>query len=476
MAPNPPDVPLCVDLDGTLVATDTLWESILLLLKQNILQSLLLPLWIIQGRALFKHKIAQQVTLEVANLPYRENVLLFLQQEKQSGRAIILATAAHYSIAQAVFTHLKLFNEVIASDAHTNMKGITKRDALIQRFGKRGYDYMGDSTADLPIFQAARQPFLVAPTQQLLKQIQCSPPQIFLATPTDYWWTLFKALRPHQWVKNLLIFLPLLLAHQWFDVTKWINVFLAFITFSLAASSGYILNDLMDLAADRAHPTKKYRPFAAGLLSIPTGLILFMSLLGASLLMSSGWLSGYFTGLISLYLILTISYSFYLKRKLIVDVLVLAGLYTHRILAGSVAVNVLISSWFLAFTMFLFTSLAFLKRYVELLQLTDEKAIKHRGYEITDIEMVASMGPTNGYLAVLVFALYINSDKVSILYPSPFFLWLICPLLLYWISRVWFLARRGKMLDDPVQYALTDITSWLIVVTIIILMLLAKFA
>ncbi|NJO15777.1 MAG: UbiA family prenyltransferase [Thioploca sp.] len=472
---NQLDVPLCVDLDGTLVATDTLWESILLLLKKNILQLLVLPWWVIQGRAIFKHKIAQQVTLEVANLPYRENVLLFLQQEKKSGRSIVLATAAHTSIAQAVFTHLKLFNEVIASDAHTNMKGITKRDALIQRFGNQGYDYMGDSIADLPIFQTARQPFLVAPTQQLLKQIQCTPQQI-LTVPTHYWQTFFKAIRPHQWLKNLLIFLPLLLSHQFFNIAQWQEVFLAFITFNLAASSGYILNDLMDLTADRAHPTKKYRPFAAGLLSIPTGLILFMSLLGASLLMSLWWLSGYFTGLIGLYLLLTISYSFYLKRKLVVDVLVLASLYTHRILAGSVAVNAVISSWFLAFAMFIFTSLAFLKRYVELLQLTDEKAIKNRGYEITDIEMVASMGPSSGYLAVLVFALYINSDKVSILYPSPFFLWLICPLLLYWISRVWFLARRGEMFDDPVQYALTDTTSWFIVVTIIILMLLAKFA
>jgi 4-hydroxybenzoate polyprenyltransferase len=471
---NQRNLPLCVDLDGTLVATDTLWESILLLLKQNILRLFLLPIWITLGRADFKHKIAQYVTLEVANLPYREKVLLRLQQEKNSGRTIILATAAHYTIAQAVANHLQWFDEVIASDAHTNMKGVTKRDTLIQRFGNQGYDYMGDSTADLPIFQTARQPFLVAPTPKLLKQIQC-PSEQLLTVPTQSWWTLVKAIRLHQWVKNLLIFLPLLLAHQWSDVAKWIDASLAFVAFSLAASAGYVLNDLMDLAADRAHPTKKYRPFAAGLLSIPTGLVLLVSLLGASLLLSLWWLSGYFMSLVGLYLILTISYSFYLKRKLVIDVLVLAGLYAYRILAGCVAISVTVSSWLLAFAMFIFISLAFLKRYIELLQLTDTNIIKHRGYEITDIEMVISMGTASGYLAVLVFSLYINSEIVSVLYHSPFFLWLICPLLLYWISRVWFLAKRGKLPDDPLQYALTDITSWFIAVTIIILMLLAKF-
>ena len=221
---------------------------------------------------------------------------------------------------------------------------------------------------------------------------------------------LGKALRPHQWVKNLLIFLPLLLAHQWLDMARWIDALHAFVAFSLAASAGYVLNDLMDLAADRAHPTKKYRPFAAGLLSIPTGLVLLVSLLGSSLLLSLWWLSGYFMSLVSLYLILTISYSLYLKRKLVVDVLVLAGLYAYRILAGCVAIGVTASSWLLAFAIFIFTSLAFLKRYIELLQLTDTHThtIKHRGYEITDIEMVISMGTTSGYLAVLVFSLYIK--------------------------------------------------------------------
>ncbi len=467
------ELPLCVDLDGTLVATDTLWESLLLLLRQNIFLVFLLPIWMMQGRAVFKHKIAQRVTLDVTTLPYRDSVLAFLQQEQQQGRPLILATAAHKSIAKAVATHLNLFTEVIATEVPINMKGKTKRDTLIQRFGNQGYDYMGDSTADLPIFQASRNAFLVAPSPTLLKQTQCPPEQIFVA-PTGNWKTLLKAIRLHQWVKNLLIFIPLLLSHQFLDITTWLIILLAFLAFSLGASGGYVLNDLIDLAADRVHPTKKYRPFAAGLFSIPFGIGLVISLLGLSLLISLGLLSIYFTGLLILYLLLTFSYSFYLKRKLVVDVLVLAGLYTHRILIGGVAVGVTVSSWLLAFAMFIFMSLAFLKRYIELLSLSEKKSLKHRSYEAADREMIASMGPASGYLAVLVFSLYINSDKVSILYQSPFFLWLICPLLLYWISRIWFLARREDMPDDPVQFALTDLTSWVIAIGIIILMLLAK--
>ncbi len=464
--------PLCVDLDGTLIKTDSLWESLLILLRQNIWLSFLLPLWLLKGKAYFKHQIAQQVTLEVATLPYRENILTFLREEKTQGRFLVLATAAHQTIAQAVAAHLNLFDFVLASDANTNMKSTTKRDALKQHFGV--YSYIGDSKADLPILQAAEEAFLVAPSRNLLKQSQCPPDNVFSA-PKPKWQTGLKALRPHQWVKNVLIFLPLLLAHQLLELSQLVEALFAFVAFSLAASSGYVLNDLLDLAADRTHPTKRYRPFAAGLLSIPAGLALFVTLVSLSFLISLGWLSSGFTGMLALYLLLTMSYSFYFKQKLIVDVLVLAGLYTHRILAGGIAVTVYISSWLLAFSMFIFISLAFLKRYVELLQLSDKKTVKNRSYEVGDIEMVASMGPTSGFLAILVFSLYIDSDKVSMLYTSPFLLWLICPILLYWIIRIWFLAHRGQMLDDPVEFALTDSVSWFAGGCIIVFMFLAKF-
>jgi 4-hydroxybenzoate polyprenyltransferase/phosphoserine phosphatase len=463
--------PLCVDLDGTLIATDSLWESLLLLLRHNFWQSFLIPLWLMKGRAYFKHQIAQHVTLDVATLPYRDNVLAFLQREKNNGRLLVLATAAHQKIAEAIAEHLKLFDEIIASDANTNMKGATKRDALKQRFG--AYDYIGDSHADLPILQAAHEGFLVAPSTTLLKKTQCPPERVFSA-PKATWQVWLKALRPHQWAKNVLIFLPLVLSHQLFDLNIFSLALLAFIAFSLVASSGYILNDFLDLAADRAHPSKRHRPFAAGLIPIRYGFPLFAALICFSFLVSLLMLPLAFTCMLALYLLITITYSFYLKQKLIVDVLVLAGLYTHRILAGSLAVAVPTSSWLLAFSMFIFMSLAFLKRYVELLHMTGDKRLKNRNYEIDDIEMIASMGPTSGYIGVLVFSLYVSSEKVSLLYSSPFILWLICPILLYWITRVWFLAHRRQMLDDPVQFALTDRITWLIIACITLLVLLAK--
>lgn len=463
-------IPLCVDLDGTLVATDTLWESILILLRNNPFIIFLLPLWLLKGKAYFKHKIAQRIVLPVDTLPYCEAVMQLLRDEKNKGRQLVLATAAHISIAQAVAEYTQLFSEVIASDEKINLKGVEKRNQLLQRFGVEQFDYMGDSVADLPIFAVAHTSYLVNPSATLRKQYASD--HIITVTPTS-WKIWLKALRPHQWVKNSLIFLPLILAHQ-FDWIKLGEGFIAFFAFSLAASAGYILNDLLDLSADRIHPTKKNRPFAAGKLSIPQGILLFTGLVISSVILSL-WLPLTFTGMLVLYLIVTITYSLHLKRKMIIDVLVLAGLYTHRIVAGGIAVDVAVSSWLLAFSMFLFMSLAFLKRYIELLQLTERREIKNRNYSVDDIEMIASMGPTNGYLAVLVFSLYINSEAMLKLYKSPFMLWLICPILLYWITRIWFLAKRGQVLDDPVQFALTDKNTWLIGMCIMILMLLSMF-
>ncbi len=465
--------PLCVDLDGTLIATDTLWESMLLLLKQRFFLVFLLPLWLLKGKAYLKDQIAQCVTLDVTHLPYREKVLAFLRQEKDKGRLLVLATATHHSIAKAVASHLKLFDEVIASDVQINMKGTIKRDALKQRF--EVFDYIGDSKADLPILQAAQDAFLIVPCPSpLLQHIQC-PPERRFSVPKRTVWIWFKALRSYQWVKNLLIFLPLVLSHQLSDVVLFKNAVLAFIAFSLMASSGYVLNDLLDLTADRAHPSKKYRPFAAGQIPIQYGLVLFIVLVSLSLFISLWQLSLIFTIFVVLYLLFTISYSFYFKHKLVTDVIILAGLYTLRILAGGFAVDVPISSWLLAFSMFIFTSLAFLKRYLELLQPFDATVVKNRDYEVADVPIIGSAGLISGYLAVLVFALYIDSETVTKLYRTPFYLWIICPILLYWITRIWFLARRQKVLDDPVQFALTDNRTWLVMIGTVLLILLAKF-
>ncbi len=471
------EIPLCVDLDDTLVATDTLWESIFVLLRSNPFYGFLLPFWMLKGKAYFKHQIAQRVHLNVAILPYRNDILTFLRQQKQQGRTLILTTAAHETIANAVAEHTNLFDDVIANNARVNLRGVTKRNELEKRFGYRGFDYIGDSKSDIPIFQAARTPYVVTSSKILLKKLDFfAPEQIFHTQPVSTI-TWLKVLRAHQWVKNLLIFVPLIVSHQLFVTDKVFTSVLAFLAFSLTASAGYIFNDLMDLEADRQHPSKCNRPFAAGKIPIQRSILFFFALLILSSLISFLWLPSGFFGMVLLYLLLTLTYSFYLKRKMILDVIVLAGLFTHRILSGGIAASIYISDWLLLFSVFFFTSLAFLKRYIELLHLKDKNdmtGIKNRDYYVYDIDFVANFGTTSAYLSVLVFAMYIYSSEAE-KYASPFILWMICPALLYWITRVWFLANRRKLQDDPVLFSLKDETTWVTLGFIFSMMLLAKF-
>jgi len=470
------DIPLCVDLDDTLVATDTLWESIFVLLRTCPLCFLLLPFWILKGKAYFKHQIAQHVILNVAVLPYRAELLEFLKQQKEQGRTLILATAAHETIAHAVAQHIGLFDDVLANNEKVNLKGVNKRNELEKRFGYQGFDYIGDSKSDIPIFQAARTFYVVTAYKSLLKKLNYPAPEQIFPIPAISTFTWLKVLRAHQWVKNFLIFVPLLVSHQFFDIDKLIASVLAFIAFSLVASAGYIFNDLVDLEADRQHRTKCNRPFAAGKIPIQRSILFFFALLILSSLISLIWLPTGFFGMLMLYLLLTLTYSFYLKRKMILDVIILAGLFTHRILAGGIAASIYISDWLLLFSVFFFTSLAFLKRYIELLYLkdkNDEKAIKNRDYYILDIDFVANFGATSAYLSVLVFAMYIYSDAPT-RYESPFILWLLCPALIYWTTRVWFLANRRSLQDDPVVFALKDRVSWFIAVFALVVMVLAK--
>lgn len=472
--------PLCVDLDDTLVASDTLWEGILTLLRRNPFLLFSMFLWLLRSKAYFKQQIAQQAQIDAQYLPYRADVMAFLRAEKAKGRYLVLATASNTQVADSVAAQVQLFDEIYASNEVLNLKGVHKRDALQKRFGE--FDYMGDAYADLPILQVARKGYLVNPSRALRNAYPCPDEHIFGHTPTrnivKAW---LKALRPHQWAKNGLIFLPLMFSLQFVQWDKTLAVLLAFVAFSLTASAGYLINDLLDLAADRAHKTKKNRPFAAGVLPVQQGLPVFISLLVFSFGLTLCCLPLEFSAILLIYLISTLFYSFYLKRKLILDVLVLAGLYTLRIIAGGIAIGTTISDWLLAFSMFLFMSLAFLKRYVELLDLDEtQNGVKNRDYFKNDAELVSSIGPANGYLAVLVLALYIEAiqKEHSIyqeIYRSPELLWFICPALLYWITRVWFLAHRHAMPDDPVKFALTDIVSWLILGYTTLLMLSAVY-
>jgi len=454
--------PLCVDLDGTLVRTDTLWESVLLLLRRRPWLVLLLPTWMLRGRARFKRAVAERVSLDPGSLPYRTELVEMLRVSAGKGRRIVLSTAADARVAEAVAAHLALFHEVIASDGEQNLKAHHKRDSLAERFAATGFDYVGDAAADLPVLAAAHRGYLVGASAQTARRAEQLGDKVrVLSTRGSRARALVRVLRVHQWAKNALVMVPVLLAQGLPSLGVLARVTLAAFSFSLCASAGYVFNDLIDVAADRAHQTKHRRPFASGDLPILYGPPLFALLLALSFGISLAMLPLAFVGMLAIYLVATVAYSFYLKSKLLVDVIVLAWLYAHRVLAGGIAGGIPISAWLLAFSMFFFSSLAFAKRYIELQQAVGKGAqIKSRGYLTQDLEMVASMGPTAGYIAVLVFCLYVESTAVVVTYRHPTLLWLICPVLLYWISRIWFLAHRGMVQDDPVKFAITDRQSW----------------
>ncbi len=467
---------LCVDLDGTLIAGDLLWEALLALVRQQPWLLLLVPFWLLRGKAHLKEQLASRVSLAAETLPYRQEVLDLIRHEKANGRRIVLATASNYRFAQAVAEHLQLFDEVLASDATHNLKGQAKLTALRQRCDG-SFDYVGDSPADWPLWDAARQAYVVHPSRRLLQQAQAKgQPTPLGPTGSSRLRPLLRLLRPHQWAKNLLLFVPLFGAHLVTDLSRLGSVLLAFVAFNLSASAVYILNDLTDLEADRKHPTKRNRPLACGAVSLQTGLVLFGLLLAGSFGLSLACLPWSFTGMLLLYLVLTTAYSLHLKREVVIDIFVLAGLYTHRIVAGGMVADVAVSNWLMAFSIFFFLSLALAKRYAELSRAAGEQAthLPRRGYLIEDLGLIQSMGPASGFMAVLTLGLYINNQDVSRLYQAPGLLWLICLILFYWITRIWFLARRRLLSEDPVIFAVKDPISYLAGGSMLVIVLLAS--
>lgn len=464
-------VPLCVDLDGTLIKTDVLWESLMVLVKRNPFYLLAMPFWFLRGRAFLKRKIADRVELNPASLPYHQAFLDFLRGERKKGRTLLLATASDEQLARRIAEHLGLFNDVLASNGRVNMRGKNKGRALAERFGNKGFDYAGNSSVDLPVWGEARRAIVVNAGEQLARQARerAEVSHVFEGSDSKAR-ALFKALRPHQWVKNFIIFVPLLTSHNLGNADKVAKAMLAFAAFCCCASGVYILNDLLDLDADRQHTSKRRRPFASGELPLPYGLISAPVIL----LISAGvalYLSWSFVAVLALYFVLTTSYSWRVKQIALLDVFFLAGLYTIRLVAGHVAAVINYSFWLLAFSMFIFLSLALVKRFTELKVLRQQNRhdSKGRGYVASDLEMVAMLGIANGFLAVLVMALYVNSPEAQIdhtsgknLYQHPMVLLLVCPLLLFWISRVWLIAHRGQMHDDPIVFALKDRVSYLI--------------
>lgn len=461
-----PKPPLVVDLDGTLLCSDLLLETGLAFARAHPARLLHPVLWLTQGKAKLKDGLARSTMLDVSRLPYDLAVIELIEAERRKGRRIILATASHHTLAERVAEHLQLFDDVIASDADRNLSAQQKKDALVQRFGEGGFDYVGNAHDDLPVWRAARQAYVVNPERGLephARQLDNLAAVIRSNQPALRDWA--KALRFHQWTKNLLIFVPLLAAHRLSDLALVTQGLLAFLLFGLCASSVYLLNDLLDLGDDRHHATKRHRPFAAGRLSLKSGLLAFPLLLLAAFAGALWWLPIEFTAVLAVYYALTLAYSLVLKRWMVIDVMALASLYTLRIIAGAAALAIPLTFWMLAFSMFMFLSLALVKRYAELRQARvkgDTDKARGRGYYPSDLEMLASLGGASGYVAVMVLALYINDLSATALYRHPEIIWLACPLLLLWITRVWMLTHRGQMHDDPIVFAISDRTSLII--------------
>ena len=452
--------PLVVDLDGTLLRSDLLFETAMAFIRQHPLQVFKLLLWLLQGKASLKRGLALATQLDIALLPYDAEVIEYIQVQRNTGRLIVLATAAHETLATRIAGHLNLFDQVWASDGETNLSAHRKRDLLIDHYGQSGFDYIGNSTDDLCIWAAARKAIVANPHTgvQRRAQAQGNVDQVLNAGAASLRdWR--KALRLHQWLKNALIFVPLLAAHQIQQTQQVIDGVLAFLFFGLCASSVYVLNDLLDLADDRHHRSKRNRPFASGRLPIKSGLIAVPTLLLLAFGGATAFLPWQFSAVLGAYYLLTLVYSLYLKRHMAVDVIVLAMLYTTRILAGAAAFHLPLTFWILAFSMFLFLSLALVKRYAELREARVrevEGKTRGRGYYPGDLDMIASLGASSGNLAVMVLALYIHEGATVALYQHPHVIWLACPLLLFWITRIWMLTHRGLMNDDPVVFAIRD--------------------
>lgn len=453
--------PLAVDLDGTLIRGDLFIEAILRFVASNPFNLFALIGWLLKGRAYAKAKLAEASPTDAATLPYDERVLEYLKAERESGRIIVLATASDKKAAQAVADHLGLFDAVFASDGEVNLKSARKAERLQEAFPD-GFVYAGNDTPDLKVWAAAKQAVVVNAPKGLAAQARRRfTIEHSIAPQGGAPRALIKAIRPQQWAKNVLVFLPMLTGQGWLDMDAWINAFIAFFAVSMAASSVYLVNDAADIDADRAHHRKKKRPFASGALSPVTGLA------AAVLLVAGGLSLGAVAGVlpfVALYLVVSSLYTFWLKRVTLVDVFVLGGLYTIRVVLGGAATGYFASSWLLAFCCFFFLSLALVKRFTEVETVAAKGGgeLSRRGYMGSDGQMLAMLGVGAAFVSCLVLALYLQSDAVRAHYNEPFLLWALPAAVVFWLCRVWLLASRGLVHDDPLVFALRDKPSWLI--------------
>lgn len=471
--------PLCVDCDGTLIATDLLYEAFFLMLKQYPLGVLLLPFWLLKGKAYLKNRIAEKVEFNWSTLPYREEVVQRVMQARNDGRTTVLATASPQVWADGIANQIGCFDVAIGTSETVNLSGRHKGEHLAKLYGEKGFEYAGDMPVDLQVWAKSAGAIVVSNKSGLLNQLnKLAIPIVATIQPKRANLLVYiKALRVHQWLKNLLILVPLLAAHQLSSIQGLLQAGYAFVAFSLCASAVYVLNDLLDLESDRQHIRKRKRPFAACTIPLSQGLFMVPVLLVIAFAVAC-LLPMQFALVLSVYFLMTLAYSFRLKKQVIVDVMMLAGLYTMRIIAGAAATAITPSFWLLAFSMFIFLSLAMVKRYSELLITlqANKKEPAGRGYSVEDLPVLMAIGVSSGLGSVLILALYINSPETSQMYPNTMWLWLIPPIILYWTSRMWMKAHRGQVDDDPVVFAAKDWQSLTVIALSAIIFAAALFA
>ena len=468
----PSELPLFVDLDGTVIKSDMLFESFLWLLKHRPWTLLLTPFWLVKGRANLKYEIASRAQPNIESLPLNTQFLEYLKQQAANRREIILISASDERVTRRVAEHLGLFSRACGSNATTNLKAEKKLQRVQSLCGKNAFAYAGDSAADLILWQHAAQAICVnakarvrkkfnslarVADQQLIKNdLHFDKPQTSFA--------LLRSMRPHQWLKNALLFLPLLLSHRLQELDLLISSAAGFVAFSLCASSVYLLNDMLDLESDRLHTTKKFRPFAAGDLSLRSGFLAAPALLTTAFICAA-LLNTSFSLLLAAYWFATLCYSLRLKSLLFIDAVTLAGLFCVRILAGASAIGVTASSWLLSFALFLFFGLALVKRHAELMNLHKEgkQESAGRAYRVSHLPLLSILGPSANIAAIAIFALYALSDTAAALYSQPWLLLAACPGMFYLVARVWRIARAGELEEDPVRFAIKDRISQLVI-------------
>ena len=456
-------IPLAVDLDGTLVFTDLLHESLVRLVRNEPFCAWQGIAWLLRGKACLKERLADASEFDPSLLPYNAEFVSFLRAEKAQGRELLLCTGAHEQLAEAVADYLGIFSGVIATRSDRNLTGQAKAEALIAAYGEGGFDYAGNAAIDLAVWRHARRAIVVNAAPPLRKKVAAlTVVERVFPSPHRFWTACLKVMRPYQWLKNLLLFAPCIAAHKLDDPHVLPLLAAAFVAFGLCAAAVYTLNDILDAVNDRRHPRKRFRPLAQGSLTVTMGLLLSGIFLTASLLLGVA-LSGTFAGVLCLYFTTSLAYSVYIKRLILLDCIILTLLYALRIIAGAVIIDVPLSFWMLTFSIFVFLSLAFVKRYAELRFFTSKTAAHHSGraYRPEDSQIIAIFGIASAYTSVLVLALYLNSSAVCMLYTHPTILWLALPVMTFWLSWVWLCASRGTLSDDPLLFALTDRVSQL---------------